>query len=149
MAGSTRSYVTEPATPLFPFGHGLSYTAFTLKGIAVSTTNLGANETFTVVASVASVGRVGKVVVQVYFSQNAPTKYTRYIRALLCFAKAEVPADSAGTAVTVTCSTGAFEAYDPDVAVYVLFSGVYELTVSIVDARDAGQSTFVTVQGNA
>jgi hypothetical protein len=47
------------------------------------------------------------LVVQVYYSQNAPTKYVRWESALLCFAKADVPADSAGTQVDVACSVQA------------------------------------------
>jgi beta-glucosidase len=151
----SRAYVTEPATPLFPFGFGLSYTNYTLKSVQLPTQPLGANETFTVTAMVGSSGPAGKVVVQVYFSINPPTKYVGYVRSLLCFAKALIPANTggAGVAVPVTCNTIDLEMYDPEAGAgagaYVLFSGTYTLAATVQHSADPGMGGTVTVNGNA
>ena len=144
--GSTSAFVSEPSTPLFPFGFGLSYTQFVLKSATVnSPSSLKPGDVFTVTALVTSSGPAGKVVVQVYASQNAPTKYVRYTRWLLCFSKADVPADSSsGVHVVVTCEADDLEGYDPDVGNYVLFPGTYTLSTALV-STDQGVSNTVKV----
>jgi beta-glucosidase len=98
------AYVTEPATPLFPFGFGLSYTNYTLTNVAVQASGsqpLGPGDVFNVTLDVSSKGPAGALVVQVYFSQDPPTKYARYGRALLCFGKVQVPANAVQEPVVV------------------------------------------------
>jgi hypothetical protein len=191
-------YVTESDTALFPFGHGLSYSTFTLEQIAIrpsSSTPTPAptpapalaptptpapaptsapvfkhTDTFTVVATVAATGPPGKVLVQVYFAQQAPTKYVRYARALLCFNKATIVTEGTATPakqigqqeqqhhplsrttqqVLVQCAVSGLEAYDPEVGDYVVHTGNYSVYVTITNASDvAPLTTIIQVQGNA
>jgi beta-glucosidase len=121
----SKAYVTEPDTALFPFGYGLSYATFNVTALAAPSTPLSPGSTFTVTVTVSSTGAAGKAVVQVYFSQDAPTKYVRYEHALLCYAKVALPANSPPTPVPVTCAVDDMAWFDPDVNAYVVFPGAY------------------------
>jgi beta-glucosidase len=65
MAG--RTYRFFKGTPLYPFGHGLSYTSFAYKDLRASSETLSSNGTITVQATVTNTGRrAGDEVVQLY-----------------------------------------------------------------------------------
>jgi beta-glucosidase len=53
----TSRYLDMPTEPLFPFGHGLSYTRFALRDLRVSATELRAGETLSVAVEVANEGQ--------------------------------------------------------------------------------------------
>jgi len=60
--------------PLYEFGHGLSYTDFEYRGVAVDDTDVGPGDTVDVEVTVANVGeRDGSEVVQVYSSAEGTT----------------------------------------------------------------------------
>lgn len=56
-------------TPLFPFGHGLSYTDYAYTDLELSTESIGTDDAVQVSATVTNTGdRTGEEVVQLYFS---------------------------------------------------------------------------------
>jgi len=60
-------YADLPTTPLFPFGHGLSYTTFGYANLELSASNLGATETLRISFDVSNSGdRAGEEVAQLY-----------------------------------------------------------------------------------
>ncbi len=67
-------YLDSPLSPLFPFGHGLTYTTFTYKNLALSAESIRAGESVTVSFDLANSGsRPGTEVAQVYVSgENYP-----------------------------------------------------------------------------
>lgn len=74
-------------TPAFPFGHGLSYTAFEIDGLAVDREQVPVEGEFTVRVRVRNTGAVaGAETVQLY-STDPVAQVTRPVRALLAFAK--------------------------------------------------------------
>ncbi|WP_443025254.1 glycoside hydrolase family 3 N-terminal domain-containing protein [Sphingomonas sp. QA11] len=62
-----RGYLFDDAAPLFPFGHGLSYTSFTIGAPALSAATIAPDGSVIVSVEVANNGaRVGDEVVQLY-----------------------------------------------------------------------------------
>lgn len=69
----TSRYSTDaPSTPLYPFGHGLSYTSFSYSDLALDRSTARAGEPVTVSVTVRNTGAVaGDEVVQLYIHQRA------------------------------------------------------------------------------
>jgi beta-glucosidase len=89
MANRTYRYFT--GTPLYPFGHGLSYSKFTYGGARLSTKALKAGDPLTVETDVKNVSkRDGDEVVEVYLT--FPKLPGAPIRALRGFTRVHVPA---------------------------------------------------------
>jgi beta-glucosidase len=66
-----RGYIMSDKTPLFPFGHGLSYTTFRYSGLSVSPGKTGTSGTATVSVEVTNTGtRAGDEVVQMYIRDD-------------------------------------------------------------------------------
>jgi beta-glucosidase len=66
-----RRYWDEQSTPLFPFGHGLSYGRFEYSGLTLDRDTIQAGETVTVSVTVTNVGqRAGDEVAQLYIHQR-------------------------------------------------------------------------------
>ena len=64
---SRPSYVEMENTPLYPFGHGLSYTSFTYGNLTLSSDQINADETAYLSVDVTNIGDVaGDEVVQLY-----------------------------------------------------------------------------------
>ena len=80
----TSKYLDVPWTPLYPFGHGLSYTTFTIRDLKVSGGH-NTSDSLTVSALVANTGtRAGDEVVQLYV-QDVVASVTRPVQELKGF----------------------------------------------------------------
>lgn len=93
-----RKYIDLDASPLFPFGHGLSYTTFEYGELQLATAE-EPTEDGVIVASVElrnTGDRDGTEVVQLYASQNA-TGVTRPAQQLIGFARAALAAGETAT----------------------------------------------------
>lgn len=67
-------YVDGPGTPLFPFGHGLSYTTFAYDKLAIEPAGIAADGRVTVSVEVRNTGgRAGDEVVQLYLTDEVAT----------------------------------------------------------------------------
>ena len=85
-------YVDLAATPLFPFGHGLSYTRFEYADLAISPPTAPTGGPVEIALSLRNAGeRPGTEVVQLYV-QDVVASVTRPIRQLAGFAKVELAA---------------------------------------------------------
>jgi beta-glucosidase len=78
---------TVDPTPLFPFGHGTSYTTFQVDDLRISDTEVPTDGEFTVSARVRNTGsRAGEEVVQLYL-RDVVAQVTRPVRQLAGFTR--------------------------------------------------------------
>jgi beta-glucosidase len=80
-----RGYLFSDVTPLYPFGHGLSYTTFEIGEPRLSAASIAAGQPVTVTVPVANTGsRAGDEVVQVYLRDEV-SSVTRPVKELAGF----------------------------------------------------------------
>ena len=105
-----RYFDTVNETPVYPFGYGLGYTTFEVKGKSVAADE----KQVTVTASVKNTGNfAGKEVVQVYVSAPAG-KLDKPYQELKGFAKTKELAPGEETEVTVTFDTASMASFSEE-----------------------------------
>ena len=83
-------YSDGPTAPLFPFGHGLSYTRFAYADLAISPARGAADAPIEIACTIANSGaRAGTEVVQLYV-RDLVASVTRPVRQLVGFARVDL-----------------------------------------------------------
>ncbi len=81
------NYIDVPNTPLYPFGHGLSYTTFEYSDVELSADTIGFSDTLTASATITNTGDYdGHEVVQLYVCDKVGS-ITRPVKELKGFEK--------------------------------------------------------------
>lgn len=112
--------------PLFPFGHGLSYTQFAYGRLRLSARRIASGQTITASVAVTNTGvRAGKEVVQLYVGDPVCT-HVRPPRELKAFQKVELAAGETKT-VTFTLAEHDLAFYDPLRKAWVAEPGTFTL----------------------
>jgi beta-glucosidase len=136
-------YVDSPVAPLYPFGHGLSYTSFALAGASVSPGEVSWNGEITTTVTVSNTGeRAGDEVLQLYV-RDPRASVTRPVLELKGFVRVPLPAGEART-VTFTTPVGQLGFYDKDLA-YVVEPGALEVFVGTSSTDLTAAGTVVVV----
>jgi beta-glucosidase len=134
-------YVDSPAGPLYPFGHGLSYTSFALTRAAVARTELSWHDTLTTTVTIANTGgRPGDEVVQLYV-RDPVASVTRPVLELKSFVRVGLAAGESRT-VTFETPVGQLGFYDRELR-YAVEPGRIDVLVgsSSADLVEAGRVT--------
>ncbi len=125
MKGRTYRYMTE--TPLYPFGHGLSYTTFRYGEATLSAPAIGYGEKVTLTVPVSNTGKCdGEEVVQVYMRR--PGEVDGPSHTLRAFKRIAIGKGQTGQ-VTFDLSKDDFEWFDTHTNTMRPIEGEYELLV--------------------
>ncbi len=138
-----RYYDQVNLAPLFPFGHGLSYTTFAYGPLSVTPRRMGSDDTVTVSLAVANSGqRAGKEVVQLYV-RDVECSIVRPPKELKAFKKVALkPGES--TTVTFQLTVQDLSFYDPTKKAWTAEPGAFQALVgsSSRDIRSKATFTF-------
>ena len=139
-----RHYDAREIEPLFPFGHGLSYTSFKYSNLKVSPAKARAGDKIKVSVDVKNTGKVpGKEVVQVYVS-DIVSSVPRPPKELKAFKKVALsPGETKTVAFTLTKEVLSF--YDVKLKDWAAEPGDFEILVgsSSRDIRAKGKFTLL------
>lgn len=120
--------------PLFPFGHGLSYTTFDYGKATIDKTEGSADDVFTVSIPVTNTGdRAGREIVQLYVS-DLKTTLPRPVKELKGFKKISLEPGQTET-VTFEISRDDLSYFDADKHAWVVDPGKFEALVG-ASSRD-------------
>lgn len=139
-----RYYDSKKVEPLFPFGHGLSYTSFRYSGLQVNKRKLVDNETVTVTVDITNTGqRAGKEIVQLYV-RDMEASVARPLQELRGFEKIYLlPGEQ--KKVSFELGKRAFAYYAPERKDWHVESGEFEIRIGS-SSRDLRLSTVVLLE---
>jgi beta-glucosidase len=133
-----RWYDSQNIAPLFPFGHGLSYTTFSYSGLRVSRTASGASVTLTITNTGT---RAGAEVAQVYLA--APAAAGEPPKQLKAYQKVFLNPGQARS-VTVPVDSRAFAQWDTTKHTWLITPGTYQVLVGS-SSRDIRAQSSLTM----
>ncbi len=129
-----RYYDRKKIDPLFPFGHGLSYTKFKYSNMRLSADSITPNDTLSIKLDVTNTGKLtGKEVVQLYV-RDVKSTFARPEKELKAFAKVELKPGKKKT-VKFTLDREAFWYFDVVKNGWNTESGEFEILVG-ASSRD-------------
>ena len=127
-----RTYRYMKHEPLYPFGYGMSYTTFAVFDVAADATEISADGSVTVRATIKNTGDMaGAETIQVYVHAERPDAPNAQLKGLK---KVRLAAGESKT-VSITLPADAFGLYNED-AKKMLYAGTYQVYVGTMQPDD-------------
>jgi len=144
-AMTNRTYRYFHGTPLYAFGHGLSYTTFTYGNPGVDRETVNADDTLSLSIPVSNTGsRDGDEVVQVYYRPVKAQGAAAPNQALCGFSRMAVPHGQTVT-VKIPVPISRFRHWDVAAKKYRVEPGDYEIRIG-ASSSDIRQARVITVR---
>lgn len=138
-----RYFDSAGVEPLFPFGHGLSYTTFAYLKLELSSTTVNPGDRILATVEIANTGQAaGAEIVQLYVSAANGNAY-RPEQELKAFARVSMAPAETHT-LTLTIDETAFAVWDTGVGDWVIEGGEFEVRVG-ASSRDIRLCATLTV----
>jgi beta-glucosidase len=147
--GTGANVKRQAAKPMYPFGYGLSYTAFSYDHLSLSQQTLDKGQTMTVNADITNTGsRDGAEVVQLYVSfPNSAVKHVQSLnRRLVGFERVELKAGETKT-VSIPLSHEQLAYFNDATHTFDVEGGTVNVYVSASSADDRLTATINAVGG--
>lgn len=139
-----RHYDHAKITPLFPFGHGLSYTTFEYGRPEISTRTLTPDGVINITLAISNIGsRAGAETVQLYV-HDEKSRLPRPDKELVAFEKVFLEADETRH-ITISLDKYAVGYYDETVPGWIAEEGAFKVLIGASSA-DIRQSTRFSVK---
>jgi beta-glucosidase len=123
-----RYFDRKDITPLFPFGHGLSFTSFTYSNLRLNSNEFGPHDDIQVFLDITNDGNIaGKETVQLYVKDLEST-FIRPEKELKGFAKVYLEPGETKTA-TLSLSRDSLAFYNPKAKSWVAEAGDFEIHI--------------------
>jgi beta-glucosidase len=138
-----RGYLFDEVSPLFPFGHGLSYTQFRIGSPRLAKSTIAVGESTEVTVDIANVGaRAGDEVVQMYVRDRV-SSVTRPVKELKGFKRITLePGETRQVTLPITPDRLALWDINYD---FVVEPGEFEVMVGSSSRQEDLQSAILTV----
>ena len=137
-----RTYLYYQGTPLYPFGHGLSYTTFSYAKLQVTPTLMAPTDSATISVDVRNTGsRAGDEVVQ-FYAHDAFASVPRPIKELRGFQRIHLDPGQSQT-VTFTLAAKDLAFWDVTRHAWRVEDGVFDLDVGASSADSRAQGSLV------
>ncbi|MDA3880819.1 MAG: glycoside hydrolase family 3 C-terminal domain-containing protein [Prolixibacteraceae bacterium] len=125
---NNRTYMYYNDTPLYPFGHGLSYTNFEYDNLKLSSENLLKNDSLTISANITNTGEIsGDEVVQLYIHTNSLSEI-RPNKQLKGFKRINLAKGETKT-VSFTLKHEDLQFYDPATRTFIVEEGLVDVYI--------------------
>ncbi len=139
-----RYYDTKGVEPLFPFGHGLSYTCFKYSNISITKNARDMN--YTVNVDIKNTGVcTGKEVVQLYI-KDIESSLMRPLKELKGFRKIRLSPDEKKR-ISFTLNERSFSFYNPKQKQWIVEPGEFEILIGS-SSRDIHLNSKIVIGGN-
>ena len=135
----------KQSAPLFPFGHGLSYTTFTLGKATAEKTEMTTDETITFTVPVTNTGKVaGAETVQLYI-RDLKSSLPRPVKELKAFSKVCLQ-PGATQQVSITIDKSALSFYNDQTGLWTAEPGDFEALIGTSSANISSVCKFTLAQ---
>jgi beta-glucosidase len=139
-----RYYDKKNIAPLFPFGHGLSYTKFSYSNLRLSSKKIFSDGKLKVKVDVTNTGRVtGKEVIQLYV-RDVHSTFARPEKELKAFQKVELKPKQTKT-VIFNLDREAFWYFETGLNAWCVEPGEFEILIG-ASSRDIRLSKLMTIE---
>ena len=135
----------KQSAPLFPFGHGLSYTTFTLGKATADKTEMTTDETITFTVPVTNTGKLaGAETVQLYI-RDLKSSLPRPVKELKAFSKVCLQ-PGATQQVSITIDKSALSFYNDQTGLWTAEPGDFEALIGTSSANISSVCKFTLAQ---